>query len=155
MDIENLRDRIKLVLAQADAENDGNATNEQRADALLNAVGLANDPERIRREVSNVRFGRPGEFPRVEIEAATLSDLIAQLIGELASRGDLPLVMRGRNARDGEIEQSAVWRRTKQYVTNFGSGQFDWSCLLYSDGPVNDVGGLPDGTPALTLETEG
>jgi len=157
MDIESLRERMNLVLAQADAENGGNATNEQRVDALLNVIGLAKTPERVRVECANPRFGRPGEYPRQVKEAATLSDLIALLIAELAAVGDIPVVTRGRCKYTGGIEQSAVWRRVDEHAKD-SDKRFDWGTLIYNDEQAltkNDVDLLPEGTLAFILETEG
>lgn len=158
MDIEAIRDHIKLRLAQADAENGGKATRDQQADALLNWIGLSRTPERVQVEIQNAKFGKPGEFPRKTIEAATLGDVIAFLIGQVASVGDLPVVMRGRNPYTGEVEESAVWRRVDKNVVQPNDAQFDWSTLVFDRSATLRAGQvdlLPEETRAFILETEG
>lgn len=158
MDIDGLRDQIKLRLAQADAEHDGKATPDQQADALLNWVGLSRTPERVQTVISNPKFGRPGEFPLKTIEAATLSDFIAFLIGQLASVGDLPIVTRAFNSYVGDHDESGVWRRVDGNVVQPHEAQFDWSGLVYDASATlraDQVDHLPEGTRAFVLETEG
>lgn len=110
--------------------------------------------ERVNAEIDNPRFGHPGEFPRVQVEAAKLSDLIAMLADILATEGDRTLIVRHSDYEFG-TEESAVWRRTDGGVKREEDARFNWECLMYNTGKAQagQVKDVPEGAPVIVLET--
>lgn len=56
---------------------------------------MADEITRPTRTVDNPKFGQPGEFPRIEQQAVTVDDLIAELQAIRAKHGNIAVVRTG------------------------------------------------------------